>query len=44
MILKHPFESKEAADINKNIFETIYHGAVEASMELSKRDFILLIK
>jgi len=37
MMLKHPFESKEAADINKDIFETIYHAAVEASMELSKK-------
>jgi ribonucleoside-diphosphate reductase alpha chain len=44
MILKHPFESKEAADINKNIFETIYHGAVEASMELSKKRYNIINK
>ena len=31
-----PFESEEAIEINKMIFETIYHGAVEKSMELSK--------
>ena len=31
-----PFESEEALEINKLIFETIYHGAVEKSMELSK--------
>ena len=30
------FESKEAAEINKNIFETIYHASMEKSMELSK--------
>jgi ribonucleoside-diphosphate reductase alpha chain len=44
MILKHPFESKEAAYINKNIFETIYHGAVEASMELSKKRYNIINK
>ena len=44
MILKHPFESKEAADINKYIFETIYHGAVEASMELAKKRFYIINK
>jgi ribonucleoside-diphosphate reductase alpha chain len=42
MMLKHPFESKEAADINKDIFETIYHAAVEASMELSKKRFYII--
>jgi ribonucleoside-diphosphate reductase alpha chain len=30
------FESNEAKEINKNIFETIYHGALEKSVELSK--------
>jgi ribonucleotide reductase alpha subunit len=44
MILKHPFESKEAANINNYIFETIYHGAVEASMELSKKRSIIINK
>ena len=37
MMLEFPFESKEACELNKEIFETIYHGAVEASMELSKK-------
>ena len=32
-----PFESDEAKKLNKDIFETIYHAAVEASMELSKK-------
>jgi ribonucleotide reductase alpha subunit len=44
MILKHPFESKDAANINNYIFETIYHGAVEASMELSKKRFNIINK
>jgi len=35
--LKFPFESEEAKQLNKDIFETIYHAAVEASMELSKK-------
>jgi ribonucleoside-diphosphate reductase alpha subunit len=34
--LRYPFESPEARKLNKDIFETIYHGAVEASMELAK--------
>ncbi len=33
----HPFESEDAKKLNKDIFETIYHAAVEASMELSKK-------
>ena len=37
MMLKYPFESKDAAELNKQIFETIYHAAVELSMELSKK-------
>jgi len=37
ILMKHPFESDEAKEINKNIFETIYHAAVESSMELSKK-------
>jgi ribonucleoside-diphosphate reductase alpha subunit len=31
-----PFESAEAKQMNKDIFETIYFGAVEASMELAQ--------
>ena len=33
-----PFESEEAIQANKMIFETIYHAAVERSMELAKED------
>ena len=36
-ILRIPFESEEAQILNKNIFETIYHAAVETSMEISKK-------
>ena len=32
-----PFASDEAKDINKKIFETIYHASLEMSMELSKK-------
>ena len=31
-----PHDGKEAAEINKLIFETIYFGALEASMEIAK--------
>ena len=30
------FDSEMSRDINKNIFETIYHAAIETSMELAK--------
>ena len=35
-LLDIPFYSDSAKQINKNIFETIYHAALEASMEISK--------
>jgi ribonucleotide reductase alpha subunit len=35
--MRYPFESDDAKVLNKQIFETIYHAAVEASMELSKK-------
>ncbi len=34
--LSIPYEGEEAKKINKSIFETIYFGALEASMELAK--------
>lgn len=37
IIMGYPFDSEEAADLNRKIFETIYHGAVEASMMISKK-------
>lgn len=33
--MKIPFESDEAQIVNEKIFETIYFGACEASMELA---------
>lgn len=38
MELRLPFDSKGAKELNSQIFETIYHGAVEASMELAMED------
>ena len=35
-LLKIPFDSPEAAEVNKKIFGTIYHAAVETSVELAK--------
>ena len=35
--LRLPFESDEAKQINANIFETIYHGSLEASCELADK-------
>jgi len=36
MMLKLPFDSEQAAQINKQIFETIYYGTLKSSMELAK--------
>jgi len=36
MVLGYPFDSKEAFKLNHDIFETIYHGAIERSVELAK--------
>eukprot|EP00400_MALV-I_sp_L67-5_P000416 gene416-1081_t len=36
--MKIPYESPEARQLNKDIFETIYYGACEASMELAVTD------
>ncbi len=35
ILLRMPFDSEEARGLNKDIFETIYYAAVEASMELA---------
>ncbi|KAI5166158.1 ribonucleoside-diphosphate reductase subunit M1 [Nematocida sp. AWRm78] len=37
ILMGYPFESKEAAELNKAIFETIYFGALEASNELAQK-------
>ena len=36
MALRLPFESAEARQLNKQIFETIYHAALEASSDLAE--------
>ena len=36
LALRLPFDSAEAKHLNKQIFETIYHAALTASVELSK--------
>lgn len=38
MTLRLPFDSQEAKELNIQIFETIYHGAVEASIELAAEE------
>jgi ribonucleotide reductase alpha subunit len=37
MLLRLPFTSDESRKINKNIFETIYHGAMNASVVLADK-------
>lgn len=37
-MLEIPFGSEEARELNKQIFETIYYGAVKESIQLAKRD------
>jgi ribonucleoside-diphosphate reductase alpha chain len=37
IMLRMPFDSEEARGLNKDIFETIYYAAVEASMELAQK-------
>lgn len=34
-MMRMPFDSDEARQLNKDIFETIYYGSMEASMELA---------
>merc|ERR1719150_2266199 len=38
ILMRLPFESEEACLLNKQIFETIYYGALEASCELAQDD------
>ncbi len=37
IMLRMPFDSEEARGLNKDIFETIYYAALEASMELAQK-------
>jgi ribonucleoside-diphosphate reductase alpha chain len=43
-MLHYPFNSEEARELNEKIFETIYLGAVEASVEISKKREAKIIK
>jgi ribonucleoside-diphosphate reductase alpha subunit len=36
-MMRFPFESKEAQQLNKDVFETLYFGAVSASVELAEK-------
>lgn len=38
LALRMPFESDEAAQLNKDIFETLYFAAMECSMELAQEN------
>ncbi len=38
ILMRYPFESEEAMQLNKDIFETIYYGAVKASCQMAKED------
>ncbi|XP_064636493.1 ribonucleoside-diphosphate reductase large subunit-like [Lineus longissimus] len=37
ILMRYPFDSPEAIDLNKKIFETIYYGALKASCELAEK-------
>ncbi|KAI8324479.1 ribonucleoside-diphosphate reductase M1 chain [Martensiomyces pterosporus] len=37
LAMRMPFESPEARELNRSIFETIYHAALEASCELAEK-------
>uniref|UniRef100_A0A6C0CU39 ribonucleoside-diphosphate reductase n=1 Tax=viral metagenome TaxID=1070528 RepID=A0A6C0CU39_9ZZZZ len=37
MMLRMPYESDEAAKLNRDIAETMYHASLEASMELARK-------
>eukprot|EP00918_Siedleckia_nematoides_P057067 GHVU01124495.1.p1 GENE.GHVU01124495.1~~GHVU01124495.1.p1 ORF type:complete len:848 (+),score=206.93 GHVU01124495.1:62-2605(+) len=38
ILLRYPYESAEARDLNRNIFETMYFACLEQSMLLAKQD------
>lgn len=41
VLMRMPFDSPEAAKLNKEIFETIYHGALSASVAIAKKRVLL---
>jgi len=36
ILMRYPYESQEAADLNKAIAETIYHASIMASMQIAR--------
>lgn len=38
ILMRYPFDSEEARQLNKDIFETIYYAAATASKDLAKED------
>jgi len=38
LLMRMPFESVEARQLNRDIFETMYYGAIVASMELAQEE------
>lgn len=38
MMLRLPFDSQEAKELNIQIFETIYHASLEASIEMAQKE------
>ncbi|XP_074032298.1 ribonucleoside-diphosphate reductase large subunit [Leptinotarsa decemlineata] len=38
ILLRMPFDSEEASQLNKQIFETVYYSAMEASCELAEKN------
>lgn len=36
ILMRYPFDSPEARELNRRCFETIYFGALEASCELAE--------
>lgn len=38
IMMRYPFDSPEAKKLNIQIFETLYYGALEASVELAEKE------
>ena len=38
--MRYPFESKDASDLNKKIFETIYYAAVSQSTRICREEYL----
>ena len=44
MLMDIPFHSEQAKTINRNIFETMYHAAIETSCKLAKNRYYQIIE